>query len=277
MKVRRVVQPARHADASRGGHAARPAEPPRPATSALPPRPLISARWKIAGLLAAILLTGAVALRVLPIAVAQDAGQDEAPAPKPAPKPAAQAAAVAPVQAVQPPSAEQIVVLVRSALLTLNDALRTGNYSVLHAVAAPGFQASNSPEKLAQVFAQLASQHLDLSPAAILKPEFVSVPTVDAQNMLRIKGYFPGQVQLNFEFLFQPVAGQWRMFGLAVNATAGKVAVQKPAPVVAPVAEAEPLAAEPVKPAAKPAKKKKAAAAPAPAPAAAPVAETPAQ
>jgi uncharacterized membrane protein len=178
---------------------------------------------------------------------------------------------------VQPPTGEQIIILLRTSLLTLNDALRTGNYSVLHAVAAPDFQASNPPEKLAQVFATLASQRIDMSPAAILKPEFVSVPTLDAQNMLRMKGFFPGAVQLNFEFLFQPVQGQWRMFGLAVNATPGKVAAQPApaAPAAAPkAAEAQPAAAappaEPVKPA-KPAKKKKAAApaAAAPAPAAA--------
>jgi hypothetical protein len=43
--------------------------------------------------------------------------------------------------------------------------------------------------------------------------------TVEANNILRVKGYFPGQpVQINFELLFVPTAGQWRLFGLGVAA-----------------------------------------------------------
>jgi hypothetical protein len=36
--------------------------------------------------------------------------------------------------------------------------------------------------------------------------------------MLNIKGYFPTKpVQINFEMLFQSVAGRWRLFGLSVQ------------------------------------------------------------
>ena len=42
---------------------------------------------------------------------------------------------------------------------------------------------------------------------------------MEANNILRVKGYFPGQpVQINFELLFVPTAGQWRLFGLGVAA-----------------------------------------------------------
>src|SRR5262245_26287516 len=43
--------------------------------------------------------------------------------------------------------------LVRSALLTLNDANRCGNYTVLRDLAAPDFQARNTAADLARIFA----------------------------------------------------------------------------------------------------------------------------
>ena len=53
--------------------------------------------------------------------------------------------------------------------------------------------------------------------------------------MLRLKGYFPGQpLQINFEILYEPVAGRWRLFGLSVNAVPPTTA----APTVAPAAQA---------------------------------------
>jgi hypothetical protein len=58
-----------------------------------------------------------------------------------------------------------------------------------------------------------------LSAVAVLAPQMAKAPTVEANNILRVKGYFPGQpVQINFELLFMPTAGQWRRFGLGVAA-----------------------------------------------------------
>ncbi len=47
-----------------------------------------------------------------------------------------------------PVSLEQALYLIRSTLLTLNDADRTGNYTVFRELAAPDFQATNSPADL---------------------------------------------------------------------------------------------------------------------------------
>src|SRR5882672_4896985 len=57
--------------------------------------------------------------------------------------------------AIQPVSSNQALYLVRSTLLTLNDANHSGNYTVLHDLAAPDFQARNSAADLAQSFADL--------------------------------------------------------------------------------------------------------------------------
>jgi hypothetical protein len=132
----------------------------------------------------------------------------------------AQGAGVAPApQQVVMPDAQKIVLLLRSTLLTLNDAIQTGNFTVLRDVGAPGFRDANSPARLSQAFSNLASQGVDLSAVTVIAPQLTEAPALDQQKgMLHLKGYFPGQpVQINFEVLYQSVGGRWRLFGLSVQ------------------------------------------------------------
>jgi hypothetical protein len=62
---------------------------------------------------------------------------------------------------------------------------------------------------------------------------------IEADGMMRMAGFFPSvPQQVNFEMLFAPVSGQWRLFGLSVNiGQSGPVAPQPPsaaAPAPAP-------------------------------------------
>jgi hypothetical protein len=161
-----------------------------------------------------------------------------------APEVAAQARPPAPSQIVMP-DANKIVLLLRTSLLTLNDAMRSGNYSVLRDTAAPSFQ-QNSQARLAEVFAPLARQGIDLSAVSISGPQLVEAPVIDQNSRLRLKGYFPlNPLQINFEVVLEPVDGRWRLAGLAVA----------PVQAAAPVAQAAPAQAAP-KTAAKAAAKK---------------------
>ena len=83
--------------------------------------------------------------------------------------------------------------LVRTTLLALNDANRTGNYTVLRDLAAPSFRERNSAADLAQIFAELRRARLDLSMAAIMAPELDAQPALDADRRLRLKGSYPTQ------------------------------------------------------------------------------------
>ena len=150
-------------------------------------------------------------------AFAQQTGEPEGPPPP---------QRAAPPKAVMP-DADKIVLLIRSTLLTLNDALQTGNFTVLRDVGAPGFRAANSAAKLSQAFANLAQRGIDLSAVAVIAPKLAEAPVIDAKtNMLRIKGTFPGNpLGIEFELLFQPVAGRWRLFGLSVQPTSPAAAV----------------------------------------------------
>ena len=112
------------------------------------------------------------------------------------------------------PDAEKIVLLVRTTLITLNDALQTGNFTVLRDIAAPGFREVNTAGRLAQSFSDLTRKNIDLSAVTVITPQLTEPPSLDREKgMLR-----PGEpVQINFELLYQAVDGRWRLFGLSVQ------------------------------------------------------------
>jgi hypothetical protein len=117
------------------------------------------------------------------------------------------------------PTGEVIVVLIRSTLMTLNDALQTGNFTVLRDMGSPGFREANSAARLSQLFTDIMRQQIDLSAAAVLPPQLSESPSIDPKShMLSIKGHFAGDpVRIDFDLLYQPVGGRWRLFGLSVQ------------------------------------------------------------
>jgi hypothetical protein len=66
-------------------------------------------------------------------------------------------------QPAMPVTTEQALYLIRSTLLTLNDANRSGNYTVLRDLAAPDFQARNTAADLSQIFSDLRRRNFDLT------------------------------------------------------------------------------------------------------------------
>ena len=122
-------------------------------------------------------------------------------------------------------------ILVRTAIVTLNNANRTGNYTVLRDLAAPPFQFANSPAKLAEIFRPLRQEKVDLSPVVVLRPVFTRPPLINRQKMLVLQGYFPSRPKMvRFVLGYLPFAGRWRLNFISVNtvkappasATAGK-------------------------------------------------------
>jgi hypothetical protein len=133
------------------------------------------------------------------------------------PQPAPAAPATAP-KSNPSISLEQALYLIRSTLLTLNDANRTGNYSVLRDLAAPGFQQKNNAADLALIFSDLRRRNFDLFAVALAVPQLAAAPARDDQGMLRLTGLFPTRPrQIDFDLIFQDVAGQWRLFGISVQ------------------------------------------------------------
>src|SRR5262249_48828091 len=83
-------------------------------------------------------------------------------------------------------SVEQALYLIRSTLLTLNDANRSGNYTVLRDLAAPDFQGHNTAADLSQSFSDLRRRNFDLFGAALLAPQLTAVPALDSEKRLRL-------------------------------------------------------------------------------------------
>jgi hypothetical protein len=165
-------------------------------------------------LMASIVPTGTIAQQAAPApkAVPQAAAKPKAAAPTEA---AAAAQSVAPARV----STELVLHLVRSTLSTLNDANRSGNYSVLRDLAAPEFQAKNTAADLALAFADMRRRKLDMYAVGLVSPQLTTAPEFDSMGKLRLVGWFPTRpLQIAFDLLFEASAGQWRLLGMNVSA-----------------------------------------------------------
>ena len=159
------------------------------------------------------------------MAATVSAGHAQAPAPAAAPKPAQI-------------DRNGVLMLVRSTLLALDQANKTGNYTVLRDIGAPGFQ-SNTAARLGEIFSKLRNDNLDLSGVAVLDPQLSLLPQIEANGLMHMTGFFPSvPTQVNFDLLFAPVNGQWRLFGISVSiGQSGPAAPPEP-----PVAQKQPAA-----------------------------------
>jgi hypothetical protein len=150
-----------------------------------------------------------------------------------------------PAFAQQPPQQQQqaakpaqidrngVLMLIRSALLALDHANKTGNYTVLRDIGAPGFQA-NTAARLAEIFAKLRNDKIDLSGVSVIEPQLSLLPQIEPNGMMRMAGFFPSvPSQVNFDLLYAPVDSQWRLFGISVS-------IGQSAPVAPPPPPAAP-------------------------------------
>lgn len=135
-----------------------------------------------------------------------------------APLDGATARAAAPVKMAMPSTKAQTL-LVRTAILTLNDAIETGNFTVLRDKGSPAFQTKFSAAHLSLIFHDLVRDRADLSSIAVISIKLADKPSIDGNNRLNIKGSFQtlkGPYQ--FDLLFEPVLGKWRVTGISVSA-----------------------------------------------------------
>ncbi|WP_454628116.1 hypothetical protein [Bradyrhizobium cenepequi] len=115
-------------------------------------------------------------------------------------------------------SIDQATLLVRATLLTLNDANRSGNYTVLRDLAAPEFQAKNSAADLALVFTEMRQTNLNLFSVILLTPQLTAAPEVDTGGRLRLSGFVPSRPkQVKFDLVFEATAGQWKLLNIGIS------------------------------------------------------------
>lgn len=198
------------------------------------------------GLAAAVFSSGCL-LATGPV-VAQEATSSGPAAASKMAAPAPAPAAVSPV-----PDAENIVVLIRTSMLSLNDAIQTGNFTVFRDKLAPRSRAAFSASVLAASFPELTKRPVNLNGLAILAPELTEAPAIDGNGRLLLKGRFKHERQvLKFALMYEAVQGQWMLGRITVAME------EAPAPVAAPVdRQVEPAASGSAKAAAQVSKAKK--------------------
>jgi len=110
------------------------------------------------------------------------------------------------------------VFLIRSVLMALHQANQTGNYTVLRDISAPDFARANTAARLADIFAPQRQKQIDLSEVAILDPDLAEPPEITPQGHLRLAGSVRSfENQIEFDLVFSPVEGRWRLYGIATN------------------------------------------------------------
>lgn len=174
------------------------------------------------------------------------APQPGAPTPQPAPPPA---------PGMGLPDGYKLNMMIRTAVIALNQANQTGNYTVLRDLGASSFRASNDASRLAEIFAALRKRQLDLSPVLFFLPKLVQPPQVNERGILRLVGYFEtAPERINFDIYYVLEAGQWRMFGIgvlmspAVDATAALPEQSAPASASNAAAPGKNAASQPAAP-----------------------------
>jgi hypothetical protein len=124
-----------------------------------------------------------------------------------------------------------VLILIRSTLLAIDQANKTGNYTVLRDLGAPGFQAANTAARLGDIFANLRRDKIDLSGVAVLEPQLTLLPQIEA-NVMHMTGFFPSvPEEVKFELLYAPVEGRWRLYGVSVGLAQSGPVAPGPAPL----------------------------------------------
>ena len=84
-----------------------------------------------------------------------------------------------------------VLILIRSSLLALDQANKTGNYTVLRDIGAPGFQVPTAQRGSSEIFAKLRNDNLDLCGVAVIDPQLNLLPQIEANGLMHMAGFFP--------------------------------------------------------------------------------------
>jgi hypothetical protein len=160
------------------------------------------------------------------IAMAQQTGDQgqwaTAPAPtskkasKAPPTDLAQKQPTAPSAQVKIPSPINLLLLIRTSLIALDQANKTSNYTVLRDFGGSGMQRFTTAQ-LSDSLAGLRQRHADLAAVTVVTPLVTQQPVIDPHGLMSLAGYFPTRpAQIEFQLVFQVEQGRWRLFGLNV-------------------------------------------------------------
>jgi len=123
-----------------------------------------------------------------------------------------------PARAQKAPEVEAQEVLIKTTLLTFNDANVTENYSVLHAKLSKQFRDQFPPERLKEVFKPFVEQKIDIDLIAAKTPIPAKAADVDDRGVLSLSGHFdtkPSHVFYDLGYVMSD--GEWKPIKINVN------------------------------------------------------------
>ena len=120
-----------------------------------------------------------------------------------------------PASAVPVPGQLELSKMIWSTLIAVDQANRSGNYSVLRDISSQGFQIRNNPAALAQTFSGLRNQRVDLSNALLVPPTYVQAPAMVDANVLQVRGIFQLRpFSIVFDLYYTWEQGTWKLHGI---------------------------------------------------------------
>ncbi|WP_137388144.1 hypothetical protein [Rhodoligotrophos defluvii] len=124
-------------------------------------------------------------------------------------------------QPQRPPASGEILALIRATLIAVDQANRTGNYTVLRQLASQHFQDANSAEQLAEIFKGWRLSGMNLTALTNSPISFSRAPVVDRKGRLSLAGTLTGQtVQVSFELAFNYEADRgWALYEIKLTAS----------------------------------------------------------
>jgi hypothetical protein len=121
--------------------------------------------------------------------------------------------------AVDMPSEDDRDVMVRSTLMTFNDANMTGNYSVFIAKSSKQFQSQIAPEKLASSLESFRTNRLFFESVVTEDYDSTEKPTIDAEGGLNLGGVFKtDDMEVKYKLRFIQNDNVWKLLGFNVDA-----------------------------------------------------------
>ena len=116
------------------------------------------------------------------------------------------------------PSAMAQEVLIKTSLLSLNDAIVSGNFTVLHTKLAKPFREQFNPDRLKQAFQNFADEKIDMAAISAAPPVATEDAQIDDRGALLLRGRFEvDRRRVVYELDFLPSDGEWKPLGLHVS------------------------------------------------------------
>lgn len=119
------------------------------------------------------------------------------------------------------PTSTELERMTTDALLDLNEAALSGEFTALHGTLSDLWKHQITPQQLQAHFQELVDLQLDIGVIRNVKPQFSTPPEVNDLGLLVVAGHYPTQPsRLTFKLEYLPELGTWKLAGIAVRVNA---------------------------------------------------------